>query len=73
VADGVVVGVFLGLLEGEQARLIDIVDALGQPCLLKLEGIEADPDDPLRFDDVVADVDDPAAPALSATLELRRR
>jgi hypothetical protein len=40
--------------------------------LLKLEGIDADPDDPLRFD-VVADVDDPAAPALGATLELRRR
>lgn len=69
VADGEVVAVRLGVLDDDGARLIDVVDELGQPCRIKLEGIEARPDDVDRFD-VVADVDDPGAAALGATLEL---
>jgi hypothetical protein len=72
VTDGEVVCMRLGVLEPDRATLIDIVDAFGRPCLLKLEGIDARPDDPDRFD-VVADVDDPTAPALGATLHLTRR
>jgi hypothetical protein len=71
-ADGEVVCMRLGVLEDERATLIDIVDAAGRPCLLKLEGIEPRPDDPERFD-VVADVDDPLAPAIGATLHLTQR
>jgi hypothetical protein len=71
VADGEVVAMRLGLIEGERALLIAIADELGQPCRLKLEGIEPRDDDDARFD-VVADVDDPCAAALGATLELVR-
>jgi hypothetical protein len=69
VADGEVVAMRLGLMHGDRARLVEIVDALGQPCRIKLEGIEARDDAVHRFD-VVADVDDPNAAALGATLEL---
>jgi hypothetical protein len=71
VADGEVVAMRLGLMDGDRARLIEITDALGQPCRIKLEGIEARDDAVDRFD-VVADVDDPGAAALGATLELVR-
>lgn len=71
VADGEVVAMRLGLMAGDRARLIEITDALGQPCRVKLEGIEARDDDADRFD-VVADVDDPDAAALGAMLELSR-
>jgi hypothetical protein len=71
VEDGEVVAMRLGLMTGDGARLIEIADALGQPCRIKLEGIEARDDAIDRFD-VVADVDDPSAPALGATLELVR-
>jgi hypothetical protein len=72
VADGQVVCMRLGLLEAGRASTIDIIDSFGQPCLLKLEGIDSHPDDPDRFH-VVADVDDPSVPALGATLQLTRR
>jgi hypothetical protein len=71
VADGEVVAMQLGLIDGDRVRLIAIADALGQPCRIKLEGIEARDDAVDRFD-VVADVDDPGAAALGATLELAR-
>jgi hypothetical protein len=73
VADGEVVCTRLGLLDPDRAaRLIDIHDEHGRPCLLKLEGIDVRPDDPDRFD-VVADVDDPRLPALGATLAIMPR
>jgi hypothetical protein len=72
VADGEVVCMRLGLLEQERATSIDIVDLHGRPCLMKLEGIDTDPDHHERFH-VVADVDDATVPALGATLLLMRR
>lgn len=67
--DGEVLACRLGLLEGDSARLFDIVDEHGNSCTLKLEGIEVRPDDDDHFD-VVADVDCHDRPALGAVLQL---
>jgi hypothetical protein len=69
-ADGPVLGARVGLLEGEQVVLCEIVDEHGQPTPLKLEGIDllgVDGDGALRFA-VVADMDDPELPAALAAL-----
>jgi hypothetical protein len=72
VLDGAVVGCRFGILDGEQIQLTEIVDAQGVPTRLKLEGL----DWRTRRDDgswelaVVADMDQPATPALLATLHV---
>jgi hypothetical protein len=68
--DGEVLACRLGILRNGSAQSIDIVDEAGAPCTLKLEGIEARPDDDEAFD-VVADVDRHDRPALGAVLTLR--
>jgi hypothetical protein len=67
--DGEVLACRVGILHGDSARLFDIIDENGAPCVLKLEGIEVRPDDDERFD-VVADVDCHDRPALGAVLQL---
>lgn len=70
--DGEVLACRLGVLSEGSAKLIDIVDAEGRACTLKLEGIEALGDDGQSFD-VVADVDSHDRPALGAVLQVTAR
>jgi hypothetical protein len=70
--DGPVAGCRVGLIDGDDVWIWDIVDERGEPVQLKLEGIEplgADGGVPLRFG-VVADMDQPDLPALIGTLDL---
>lgn len=71
VQDGAVIGCRVGLIDAHGATSYDVVDAAGAMCRTKLEGIEpiGMRDGALRFV-VVADVDDEAAPALTAELVL---
>jgi hypothetical protein len=70
VADGAVLGSLLGILDGDGAQLLPIVDDSGSGCALKLEGIQVRANDPSTFD-VVADGDRSDEPALGAELRLR--
>lgn len=70
--DGEVLVCRLGILSEASAKLIDIIDAEGRGCTLKLEGMEAHPGDDESFD-VVADVDSHDRPALGAVLRVRAR
>jgi hypothetical protein len=72
VRDGPILGCSVGLLEDGKLRLIDVLDEQGQPCLLKLEGIEQRPGTELVFD-VVADMDRPSEAARIARLRLLDR
>ena len=72
IQDGQVLGSRFGMLGSDRVRLVDIVDARGAPCLLKLEGLHAHAHDPACFD-VVADMDHPGQPALGAVLRLEPR
>lgn len=72
VCDGPVLGCRVGVLDGRELRMVDIVDVLGAPVTLKLEGIESRPGRELEFD-VVADVDRPLVPARLARLRIRER
>lgn len=71
VQDGAVTGCRVGLIDAHGATAFDVVDAAGGLCRTKLEGIEPIGVDgqTLRFV-VVADVDDEAAPALTAELRV---
>jgi hypothetical protein len=73
--DGECVGAAVGLLVGQSLSMTPILDERGEPTRLKLEGIEvvAEHADGSLDCVVVADCDDPAAPALLARLELRPR
>ena len=65
-------GCRVGLIDGDDVWIWDIVDEPGEPVQLKLEGIEplgADGGVPLRFG-VVANMDQPDLPALIGTLDL---
>ena len=67
-SDGPVTGVRFGILDDDGLiRVADIEDPDGRPVALKLEGIEARPDEPRRFD-VVADLDRTDEPALIGEL-----
>ncbi len=66
--DGAVLGCRFGVIEGEDVRTADILDATGAPTRLKLEGIEST-DHPSRFV-VVADMDRPHEPATLAELRV---
>lgn len=68
--DGPVVGVALGIVEGDRARYALIRDAGGAPFVEKAEGLAFDPADPRRAY-VVLDRDDPASPSELCVLELR--
>jgi hypothetical protein len=70
--DGEVLACRLGILGEGSVKLIDVIDAEGAGCTLKLEGIEVRPGDDQSFD-VVADVDSHDRPALGAVLQLRGR
>jgi len=72
VRDGEVLGCRFGLLDSGGVRVVDILNSQGEPCALKLEGIEAHPDDGSAYD-VVADMDRPDTPALGAVLAVRLR
>ena len=62
ISDGAVLGCRVGLLDAHHLRLVDIVDATGEPTHLKLEGIERRGESRTEFD-VAVDVDRPSAPA----------
>jgi hypothetical protein len=65
-----VLGVRFGICDHDgTAHVADVIGPDGRPTLVKLEGIEADPVDPRRFD-VVADMDRPDEPALIGELIL---
>jgi hypothetical protein len=71
VADGAVSGVCFGWFGAAGVCIAAITDENGDLSRLKLEGIEPVPNEPLKFD-VVADVDDAAAPAWAGTLQVSR-
>lgn len=70
--DGEVVGCRFGVIDGDDIRVADIVDETGAPTLLKLEGIDwlGKGDDGAWELGVVADMDDPDAAAVLATLRV---
>jgi hypothetical protein len=69
-SDGPVLGVRFGIIDRDLAvEVADVVDPDGQASRIKLEGIEARPNDSSRFD-VVADLDSPEQPALIGELVL---
>jgi hypothetical protein len=69
-SDGPVLGVRFGICDHDgTVHVADVIGPDGRPTLVKLEGIEADPVDPRRFD-VVADMDRPDEPALIGELIL---
>jgi hypothetical protein len=72
VRDGENLGARFGILDGDRVLVTDVLDPTGEPSRLKLEGIEARPDDPERFD-VVIDADQPHEPALIGLLRVRGR
>jgi hypothetical protein len=79
VQDGRVLSCLFGILDDHdlahgapRATFTTIEHASGRSCTLKLEGIEAHPNESGVFD-VVADVDDAATPALGAVLRVGRR
>jgi hypothetical protein len=69
IQDGQVLGSRFGILDERGVRLVEIVDACGAPCMLKLEGLHAHPCDAACFD-VVADMDHPEQPAVGGVLEV---
>jgi hypothetical protein len=67
-SDGPVLGVRFGIIDRDlTVEVADVVDSDGRASLVKLEGIEARPNDSRRFD-VVADLDRPDDPALIGEL-----
>lgn len=66
--DGEVVGCRFGIVDGNDVRTCDVLEASGGPTRLKLEGIEAR-SEAGRFD-VVVDMDRPHEPALLAELRV---
>ena len=66
--DGPVTGSALGIIEPRGARWTAIVDAAGAPFAGKIEGLAATADGRVY---AVVDADDPAAPSVLLTLELR--
>ena len=70
VRDGENLGSRFGILDGDHALVADVLEATGERSRLKLEGIEARPDDPACFD-VVIDADQPHEPALLGVLRVR--
>ena len=72
VRDGPVLGCRVGLLEGAELRVTDVLDEHARPSLLKLEGIERRPATSTEYD-VVADMDRPAEPARLGRLRLDTR
>lgn len=72
--DGEVLGSCIGVLAGEHTEVLPVEDESGNLAKLKLEGIEYKPSSAGSFW-VVADMDDPTAPALLAevTIEARPR
>lgn len=68
--DGRVLGCRVGFIARGEATVLDIRLPGGQPAVLKLEGIDARPDQAGLFD-VVADRDDPAEAALRGVLTVR--
>lgn len=69
--DGVVVGCRFGILDGDDVRTADIVDAEGEPSRLKLEGLELRSQGNGGWEfDVVADMDDPDSPTRMGTLRV---
>ena len=69
VRDGAVLGCRFGLIDGDDVRMADIIDAAGCPSGLKLEGIEHRAGAPSVFD-VVADMDRATEPALLGQLHV---
>lgn len=67
--DGAVVGCVAGYLEDRVVRLAPVTDPGGQRLALKVEGIEARPEQPGVFD-VVVDMDNPDQPSLLGRLVL---
>ncbi|HLT39150.1 MAG TPA: hypothetical protein VK034_22855, partial [Enhygromyxa sp.] len=61
--DGIVVGCRFGIIDGDDVRTADVIDAEGTPSRLKLEGLElrSFTADAWEFD-VVVDMDDPDTP-----------
>ena len=69
-SDGPVLGVRFGIIDRDlTVEFADVVDSDGRASLIKLEGIEARPNDSRRFD-VVADLDRPDEPALIGVLAI---
>jgi hypothetical protein len=69
VRDGENLGARFGILDGDRVLVADVLDASGARSRLKIEGIEARPDDPACFD-VVIDADQPHEPALIGVLRV---
>jgi hypothetical protein len=70
--DGRVVGCRFGILDGDDARMVDIHEESGAATRLKLEGIDWVGEREGAWElVVVADLDDPNAAALVATLHVR--
>ncbi|HEU0037582.1 MAG TPA: hypothetical protein VFQ53_43525 [Kofleriaceae bacterium] len=71
IADGVVVGSRLGVIDGERVRCAPLVDREGHP--VKVEGLAFDPRSGTRRDRawITIDPDDPDAPAPLCEVELR--
>jgi hypothetical protein len=70
VRDGENLGARFGILHNDRVLATDVLDAAGARSRLKIEGIEARPDDPACFD-VVIDADQPHEPALIGVLRVR--
>ncbi len=69
--DGETIGSCVGVLKGAETTVIPVVNEAGELVPLKLEGIEHRPGTRGSFY-VVADMDDPASPALLGQLDLER-
>lgn len=70
VRDGEVLGNCFGWFDEQGPSLVPVLDEAGAPCRLKLEGLEARPDDAAKFD-VVVDADDANLAAGIGVLELQ--
>jgi hypothetical protein len=69
--DGAVVGCRFGIIDGDDVRTADILDADGTASLLKLEGLEFRCENGGAWEfDVVADMDDPESPTRMGTLRV---
>jgi len=71
-ADGEVVGCSVGVIDGDDVRIVPVVDRRGKAPVhttLKMEGIEPIPGDPRRFWTVVDD-DDTSTPALLCVVRI---
>ncbi len=69
--DGAVLGCRFGVIDGDAVRVVDILDAAGTPTRLELEGIDHVEEVAGGWEfAVVADQDDPDAPALLGRLRV---